>query len=92
MPVEDPDKDEALASVKPDLTKIGGVALAPSAEAGKSSGLLFYFSPYAVGAYVEGSYVVFVPWTAFKTDLSPEGEAIFAGERLKDDDKQDDNG
>lgn len=92
VPVTDPDKDEWLSSVKPDLLKIGGVALAPSTEAGKSSGLLFFFSPYAVGAYVEGSYVVFVTWTSFKADLSPEGAGIFGGERPKDDDKHDENG
>jgi hypothetical protein len=92
VPVDDPDKDQWLSSVKPNLLKIGGAALAPSTEAGKSSGLLFFFSPYAVGAYVEGSYVAFVPWTAFKAALSHEGAAIFGGERPKGDAEKDENG
>jgi hypothetical protein len=89
VPVDDPDKDTWLASVKPSLLKIGAVALAPSTEAGKSSGLLFYFSPYAVGAYVEGGYTAFVPWTSFKDDLSAEGAGLFGGERPQGDDKND---
>ena len=92
VPVGNPDTDQWLSSVKPDLTKIGGVALAPSTEKGKSSGLLFFFSPYAVGAYVEGSYVAFVPWTAFKADLSHEGATIFGGTRPKGDEGRDENG
>jgi len=83
--VKDPDTDEALSAVKPSLTNIGGVALAPSSEAGKSSGLICYFSPYAVGAYVEGDYTVFIPWTAFKDTLSAEGAALFSGERPQSD-------
>jgi hypothetical protein len=73
--------------VKPKLTAIGGLALAPSTDAGKSSGFSVYFGPYAVGPYVDGSYIVFVPWTAFKAYLSPEGTALFGGERPKDDRK-----
>lgn len=68
-----------LEGIKPSLLKIGAVALAPSTENEKSAGLLFYFSPYDVGPYVEGSYTVFVPWTAFKTHLSQEGTELFAG-------------
>ena len=86
---KDADIDEQLAAVKPSLTKIGGVALAPSTEAGKSSGLVFYFSPYAVGAYVEGGYTVFVHSSAFAPYLSPEGASLFGGERPKDDAKND---
>lgn len=83
--VKDPDSDENLAAVKPSLAKIGGVALAPSTETGKSAGLICYFSPYAVGPYVEGDYTVFVAWTEFKDYLSPEGAAIFGGERPQGD-------
>ena len=50
--------------------KVGPVSLAPSSEHDKSAGLIVSFSPYAVGSYVEGDYIVFVPWTAFKTHLS----------------------
>lgn len=89
MPVDDPDKDTWLASVKPKLLEIGAVALAPSTEAGKSSGLISYFSPYAVGAYVEGSYTAFVPWAEFKPFLTPEGAALFGGERPKGDGEKD---
>lgn len=48
-----------------------------------------YFSPYDVGAYVEGDYTVFVPWTAFKDHLSPAGLALFGGERREGDEKND---
>lgn len=67
--------------IEPKLLKIGPVLLAPSTEAGKSSGLEFQYSPYAVGAYAEGSYQAFVPWTVLKPFLSPEGVTIFGGER-----------
>jgi hypothetical protein len=67
--------------IKPSLLKLGPVTLAPSTEAGKSSGLTFHYSPYAVGPYVEGSYTAFVPWTAFRQFLSPEGAALFGGTR-----------
>jgi hypothetical protein len=74
-----------LEGIKPQLLKLGAVALAPSTAPDKSSGLLFYFSPYAVGPYTEGDYTVFVPWTVFKTVLSAEGTGLFSGERPKGD-------
>ncbi len=77
--------DEWLNNVEPKLTKIGAVALAPSTEPGKSSGLIFYFPPYAVGPYAEGQYAAFVPWEALKPFLSPEGLRIFTGVRPKKD-------
>lgn len=85
--VGDPDTDPELAWVKPKLTSIGGIALAPSTEKDKSSGLSIYFSPYAVGSYVEGPYTIYIPWTAFRAHLSPLGAALFGGERPKDDEK-----
>jgi hypothetical protein len=72
-------------SILPSLLKIGPIALARSTEAGKSSGFTFYYSPYAVGAYAEGEYTVFVPWTAFREYLSQEGAAIFGGQRPESD-------
>lgn len=78
-----------LQGVKPELLKVGAVALAPSSERGKSAGLLFYFSPYAVGPYVEGSYTVFVPWTVFKAHLSRAGAHLFGGTRAPGDAKHD---
>jgi hypothetical protein len=83
--------DEWLKGVEPKLTKIGGVALAPSTEAGKSSGLIFYFPPYAVGPYAEGPYAAFVPWETLKPYLTSEGLRIFGGPRPKDDDKRDED-
>lgn len=83
---ESVDKDEQLQrAIQPRLLKIGPISLAPSTVAGKSSGLTFHFSPYDVDAYAAGPYMVFVPWTALKPFLSPEGIAIFGGERPKSD-------
>jgi uncharacterized protein DUF3298 len=76
---------EWFKGVEPKLLKIGAVTLAPSTEAGKSSGLTFHYPPYAVGPYVEGQYVAFVPWETLKPYLSPEGQRIFAGARAKGD-------
>src|SRR6185503_17464054 len=74
--------------IQPSLLKIGPISLAPSTEAGKSSGLTFHYSPYAVGAYAEGEYIAFVPWETLKPYLTPEGIKIFGGVRPKDDDRQ----
>jgi hypothetical protein len=71
--------------IKPKLLEVGPVTLAPSTESGKSAGLTFHYSPYAVGPYAEGPYTVFVPWTDFRQYLSPDGAAIFGGARPKDD-------
>ena len=77
---------EWYKDVEPKLLKIGAVTLAPSTEAGKSSGLTFHYPPYAVGPYVEGEYVAFVPWETLKSHLTPEGVRIFGGARPKGDD------
>jgi Protein of unknown function (DUF3298) len=76
---------EWFKGVEPKLLKIGAVTLAPSTEAGKSSGLTFHYPPYAVGPYAEGQYVAFVPWETLKPYLSPEGQRIFGGARPKGD-------
>jgi hypothetical protein len=78
--------EEWYKGVEPKLLKIGAVTLAPSTEAGKSSGLTFHYPPYAVGPYVEGEYVAFVPWETLKPFLTPEGAKIFGGARPKGDD------
>jgi hypothetical protein len=70
--------------VKPTLLKVGAISLAPSTMAGKSAGLAFHYSPYAVGSYAAGSYTVFVPWETFKENLSTQGLAIFGGDQLPD--------
>jgi hypothetical protein len=72
--------------IEPKLLKIGAVTLAPSTEAGKSSGLTFHYPPYAVGSYSEGEYFAFVPWETLKPYLTPEGSRIFAGARPQGDD------
>ena len=87
--VADPDTDQWLPNVQPKITGIGGIALAPSTEPGKSAGLIAYFSPYAVGPYVEGEFVVFIPYTAFAATLSPQGATVFGGKRPEGDDKND---
>jgi hypothetical protein len=77
--------DEWFKELKPSLLGIGAVTLAPSTEAGKSSGLTFHYPPYAVGPYAEGEYVAFVPWETLKPHLTVEGTRIFGGARPKDD-------
>jgi hypothetical protein len=72
--------------VEPKLLKIGAVTLAPSTVSGKSSGLTFHYPPYAVGPYVEGQYVAFVPWETLKPYLTPDGITIFSGARPQGDD------
>jgi hypothetical protein len=74
-----------VEGIPPSLVKIGPISLAPSTQQGKSAGLTFHYAPYAVGPYAEGPYTVFVPWTAFQKYLSPQGIAIFGGERPESD-------
>ena len=76
------------SAIEPKLLKIGPVSLAPSTEEGKSSGLTFHYSPYAVGSYTEGEYVAFVPWEALKPYLTPEGARIFGGARPNNDEER----
>jgi hypothetical protein len=83
------EEDNGFDAIKPKILSLGALALAPSSEANKSSGLIAYFSPYAVGSYAEGDYTLFVPWTAFKDHLSSEGTALFGGERPKADAEKD---
>lgn len=77
--------DEWFKGLEPSLLKIGAVTLAPSTEAGKSSGLTFHYPPYAVGPYAEGEYVAFVPWERLKPHLTAEGTRTFGGARPKGD-------
>ena len=80
----DPGDNEWFKNLQPSLFKIGAVVLEPSSEAGKSSGLTFHYSPYAVGAYAEGAYTAFVPWRILRPYLTAEGLAIFGGDKPKD--------
>jgi hypothetical protein len=77
--------DEWAKDLQPSLLKIGAVTLAPSTETRKSAGLTLHYPPYAVGPYVEGAYVAFVPWETLKPYLAAEGERIFGGRRPKGD-------
>jgi hypothetical protein len=76
--IDEPD-DSWTNGVEPKLLRIGAVELASSTETGKSAGLVFNYSPYAVGSYAEGSYEAFVPWDVLKPYLTPEGIALFGG-------------
>jgi hypothetical protein len=82
--IDDSGEIDWYKSVEPALLRVGAISLAPSTMAGKSAGLEFHYSPYAVGSYAEGSYAVFIPWKIFKEQLSPQGLAIFGGDRLPD--------
>ncbi len=78
--IDEPD-DGWTSGVEPKLLRIGAVELASSTETGKSAGLVFNYSTYAVGSYAEGSYEAFVPWDVLKPYLTPEGIALFGGSR-----------
>lgn len=80
----DPNDNEWFKAVQPSLFKIGAVTLEPSSQGGKSSGLMFHYSPYAVGSYAEGAYTAFVPWRILRPYLTAEGLAIFGGDKPKD--------
>ena len=75
----------SIESIEPKLLGMGPVSLAPSTEVGKSSGLTFHYSPYAIGSYADGSFVAFVPWETLQPYLTPEGVRVFGGTRPKDD-------
>lgn len=79
--IEDSGDIDWYQGLEPTLLKVGAISLAPSTVTDKSAGLAFHYSPYAVGPYAEGSYTVFVPWETFKAHLSPQGLAIFGGDR-----------
>ncbi len=71
--------------IQPSLLKLGPVSLALSTLPNKSAGMMFHYSPYDVGAYAEGEYTVFVPWTAFRQFLTAEGLSTFGGDLPKGD-------
>jgi hypothetical protein len=66
---------------KPQFQNFGEPSLAPSTESGKSSGVTFHFSPYAIGAYVEGDYVAFIPASALMPLLTLDARKLFGGTR-----------
>jgi hypothetical protein len=58
-------------------------ALAPSDQAGKAGGLIFLFSPYAIGPYADGPFDITVPQQAFHDALAPAYADEFAGKPPK---------
>lgn len=80
----EPNDNNWYKGLEPSLLKIGPVTLEPSTERGKASGLTFHYSPYAVGAYAEGSYTAFVPWRILRPYMTPEGLSVFGGDKPKD--------
>ncbi len=54
--------------------------LAPSTEAGKFGGITVLFSPYDVGPYAEGAYIITVPASELEGKLTPDWSARFGGE------------
>jgi hypothetical protein len=88
IPMDDPASDIWLEPIKPDFSTLGAPGLAPSTVSGHASGMTFHFSPYGVGAYVEGSYTLFVPFAALDPYLTDDAKKIFAGERPKSDEDE----
>ena len=70
-----------VKTLRPSLTGIGAVSLAPSTTRDKSSGLNFHFELPVPGRYAFREAVVFVPWTSFGRHLSSQGRAVFGGNR-----------
>jgi hypothetical protein len=61
-------------------TENAKLVLAPSNQQDKFGGVYVYYDPYAVGAYVEGPYILTVQQEIFAEDLRPEFKALFGGE------------
>jgi hypothetical protein len=73
--------DDSFTTVFPACPTLADAALllAPSTAAGRAGGLTALFSPYDVGAYVEGAYEIDVPLAAVRTALNPAYATEFAG-------------
>ncbi len=84
----DEETNRWLEPIKADFSTLGAPSLAPSTVVGHSSGLTFHFSPYAIGPYAEGSYMIFVPFVAFAPYLTDDAKKIFAGDRPKSDEDE----
>lgn len=54
--------------------------LEPSTETGKFGGITVLFSPYDVGPYAEGAYIITVPASDLAGKLTPDWAARFGGE------------
>lgn len=76
-------KDEWLSAIKLELKTMGAPSLVASKDKGKAAGLYFHFSPYDVGAYVEGSYLAYVPWQKLEPFLTEQARALFGGQSVE---------
>jgi hypothetical protein len=79
LPFEDAGDPIYCTGPEPSVQLEGPIVFATSTEAGKAAGLRYLFGPYAIGAYVEGPYVIDVPAAAFIKDVKPEYAAGFGG-------------
>lgn len=71
--------DESLDVVTPSAETFRLFTLEPAADAAGAAGLTVHFPPYAVGAYAEGSYEVFVPADVFVSHLNADYADAFGG-------------
>lgn len=55
------------------------ITLAAGDAPGRAAGLVFLYSPYDLGAYVEGAYEILLPTAVFQAALKPDYAAAFAG-------------
>ena len=79
MPFDDAGDPISCKGPEPSVKLDEPVVFAASVEPGKAAGLRYLFGPYAIGAYVEGPYVIDVPAAAFIRDLKPEYASGFGG-------------
>jgi len=74
------DNGESLEAVTPSAETFRLFTLEPAADAEGAAGITVHFPPYAVGAYAEGSYEVFVPADIFAGHLTPDYAPFFGGQ------------
>lgn len=80
MPFDDAGDPISCTGPEPSVKLDGPIVFAASTAPGKSAGLRYLFGPYAIGAYVEGPYVIDVPAAAFITDVKPQYARGFGGD------------
>ena len=70
----DIEQDSFLKDITFDEQNLGAWVVS---ERNGELGILFFFSPYEIGAYVEGYYEAFVPASVFEGYLKEEYKAVF---------------
>ncbi len=75
------EQDQWISAIKPDLSTMGALSLAPSTLPHKAAGMFFHFSPYDVGPYVEGDYTAYLSAEQLAPFLTPAARTWFGGER-----------